>query len=78
MKAIPSLSVVPQAEWLQTWGIDELVSEGSRYWEQQKTSPDIFALKMRSRSNEFGTLNKMSKFGSFTAISMNAVTLSSR
>jgi SAM-dependent MidA family methyltransferase len=78
MKAIPSLSVVPQAEWLQTWGIDELVSEGSRYWEQQKASPDIFALKMRSRSNEFGTLNKMSKFGSFTAISMNAVALSSR
>jgi SAM-dependent MidA family methyltransferase len=78
MNAVPELSVTQQSEWLHKWGIDELVSEGNKYWEEHKSAPDIAAMKMRSRANEFGTLNKMSKFGSFTAISMNAVTLSSR
>jgi SAM-dependent MidA family methyltransferase len=78
MKAVPGLSVASQAEWLRTWGIDELVSEGNKYWEEHKSSPDVAAIKMRSRANELGTLNKMSESGSFTAISLNVAMSSSR
>ena len=73
MEAVHGLSVIPQAEWLQTWGINELVSEGTKYWEEYKSVPDIAAIKMRSRLNELGALTKMSKLGSFTAIFLNIV-----
>jgi SAM-dependent MidA family methyltransferase len=71
MKAIPSLSVVPQAEWLQTWGIDELVSEGSRYWEQHKSAPDVAAMKMRSRANEAQALSNLDGLGAFSVLELN-------
>jgi SAM-dependent MidA family methyltransferase len=78
MNVVPGLSVASQAEWLHTWGIYDLVSEGGDYWEEHKSAPDVAAMKMRSRANELGTLNKMSESGSFIAISLNVTMRSSR
>ena len=69
--ALPGLSASTQAEWLQTWGIGELVSEGSRYWEEHKSSPDVVALKMRSRANESLTLTTQNGLGGFSVLELN-------
>jgi len=45
-----------QADFLTQWGIDELVREGSDYWESTKHAPDVAAMKMRSRSTEVTAL----------------------
>ena len=66
--ALPGLSTRSQAEWLQTWGIGELVSEGSKYWEEHKSSPDIAAMKMRSRANESQVLTSQDGLGVFSAL----------
>ena len=66
--ALPGLSTRSQAEWLQTWGIGELVSEGSKYWEEHKSSPDIAAMKMRSRANESQALTSQDGLGVFSAL----------
>ena len=68
MNAIPDLSVTRQSEWLETWGIEELVSEGSRFWEEHKSAPDIAAMKMRSRANEALQLTSEMGIGSFSVI----------
>jgi SAM-dependent MidA family methyltransferase len=70
-KVVPGLSVTQQSEWLLTWGIDELVSEGSRYWEENKSAPDIAAMKMRSRVNEAQALTDRDGLGAFWAIDLN-------
>jgi SAM-dependent MidA family methyltransferase len=69
--ALPGLSASTQAEWLQTWGIGELVSEGSRYWEEHKSSPDVVALKMRSRANESLALTTQDGLGGFSVLELN-------
>ena len=38
-----------QAQFLQRWGIDELVAEGRRAWAAAAAAPDLAALAMRSR-----------------------------
>mgnify|MGYP000739727451 CR=1 FL=1 len=68
MEAVPGLSVIPQAEWLQTWGINELVSEGTKYWEALKSAPDIYAIKMRSRVTEAEALLDETGLGNFTVL----------
>jgi len=68
MNAVPDLSTRSQSEWLQTWGIGELVSEGSKYWQEHKSSPDIAAMKMRSRSNEAEALTSQVGLGAFSII----------
>jgi SAM-dependent MidA family methyltransferase len=70
-RSLPGLSTRSQAEWLQTWGIGELVSEGSKYWEEHKSSPDIAALKMRSRANESLTLTTQNGLGGFSVLELN-------
>jgi len=65
LNAHPDLTFVSQTEWLQKWGIDELVSEGVEYWEAHKSSPDIAAMKMRSRSNEAQSLTSQDGLGAF-------------
>jgi len=70
---VPDLSVSHQSEWLFNWGIDELVSEGSKYWEQHKSAPDIAAMKMRSREVEVQALKSMSISGSFKTIEIRTV-----
>jgi SAM-dependent MidA family methyltransferase len=71
MNAIPDLSVTRQSEWLETWGIEELVSEGNKYWEEHKTSPDIAAMKMRSRANEAQALSSLDGLGAFSVLELN-------
>ena len=71
MNAIPDLSVTRQSEWLETWGIEELVSEGSRFWEEHKSAPDIAAMKMRSRVNETQALTDRDGLGAFSVLELN-------
>ena len=52
-----------QADFLKQWGIDDLVREGSDYWESMKHAPDVAAMKMRSRSSENKTLTDSTELG---------------
>ena len=45
-------AVRSQAQFLQLWGIDELVAEGKRVWEEQAARPGLEAMRMRSRVSE--------------------------
>jgi SAM-dependent MidA family methyltransferase len=54
-----------QADFLQQWGIDELVGEGTEYWENMKHAPDVAAMRMRSRSTEANALTDSSGLGGF-------------
>jgi SAM-dependent MidA family methyltransferase len=71
VKAVPELSVTQQSEWLLNWGIDALVSEGSSYWEQHKSAPDVAAMKMRSRANEAQALSSLDGLGAFSVLELN-------
>ena len=71
--AVPGISVTQQSEWLQTWGVDELVSEGNAYWEAHKSAPNTAAMKMRSRINDYRALNAMSEAGTYKVISFDRV-----
>jgi hypothetical protein len=53
-----------QAQFLQQWGIDELVLEGKEYWEKLSGAPDVAAIKMRSRAIEHDALTDMNSLGS--------------
>jgi SAM-dependent MidA family methyltransferase len=66
LNVLPGISASSQAEWLQTWGIDELVTEGNQYWEIHKSAPDVAALKMRSRQIEAATLFDVRGFNKFS------------
>jgi SAM-dependent MidA family methyltransferase len=71
MMTVPALSVTQQSEWLHRWGIDELVADGSRYWEEHKSAPDIAAIKMRSRSNELQALISQEGLGVFSVLELD-------
>jgi SAM-dependent MidA family methyltransferase len=58
-----------QADFLAQWGINDLVREGSDYWESMKNAPDVAAMKMRSRSTEAKSLIDQTGLGTFTALS---------
>ena len=68
MKAVSGLFVTQQSEWLRRWGIFELVSEGNEYWEDHKTTPDIAAIKMRSRTNEVKIISDVAGLGAFLVL----------
>ena len=68
---LSGLSVYSQAEWLQIWGIGELVAEGDRYWEEHKSAPDVAALKMRSRANESLALTALDGLGGFSVLELH-------
>ena len=70
MVPIPELVVTKQSDWLQHWGIQDLVTEGAKYWEQHKSSPDVLALKMRSRANEARVITDISGVGVFSVLEM--------
>lgn len=57
-----------QAEFLKQWGINELVREGTDYWESMKNAPDVAAMKMRSRSNEATSLTDSLGLGLFEIV----------
>ena len=69
--AVPGLSVTQQSEWLHAMGIDELVSAGNKHWDEHKSAPDIYAMKMRSRVNEEQTLTNHDGLGAFSALELN-------
>ena len=68
MVAIPELAVSKQSEWLQLWGIQGLVDEGASYWEQHKSSPDRYAMKMLSRTNEVKIVSDVAGLGAFLVL----------
>lgn len=57
-----------QAQFLQYWGIDELVEEGQRAWEAAAARPDLAAMKMRSRVSEAAALLDPAGLGAFSAL----------
>jgi SAM-dependent MidA family methyltransferase len=71
LKSVPGLSVYQQSEWLRTMGIDELVSEGNKYWDEHKSAPDIYAMKMHSRVNEAQALTSQDGLGAFSVLELD-------
>lgn len=61
-------AVRSQSQFLKLWGIDELVEEGRRAWQEAAASPTLEAMKMRSRISESEALLDMSGLGAFTAV----------
>ena len=57
-----------QTDFLTQWGIDELVREGSDYWESMKNAPDVAAMKMRSRSTEAVIISDSDNLGRFEVL----------
>ncbi len=63
---LPSgLATSTQMDFLTQWGIEELVREGTDYWESMKHAPDVAAMKMRSRLIEARSLTDSSGLGGF-------------
>ena len=54
-----------QAQFLQLWGIDELVDEGRRVWTAAAGAPTVAALTMRSRVREADALLDPDGLGGF-------------
>lgn len=61
-------TVRSQAQWLRLHGIDDLVEEGKRHWEQHASRPDLEAMKMRSRVSEAEALLANDGLGAFTVL----------
>ena len=57
-----------QADWLRAHGIDELVEEGRRVWEERKHVGDLEAMRARSRVNEADALLDPAGLGGFRVI----------
>ena len=57
-----------QADFLTQWGINDLVREGSDYWESMKNAPDMAAMKMRSRLSEAEALCHQTGLGTFSVL----------
>ena len=57
-----------QAEWLRRWGIDDLVAEGKRVWRERASTPDVAAVRMRSRIGEAEALLEPSGLGGFSVL----------
>ena len=58
-------TVRAQAQFLQRWGVDELVEEGKRIWEEHAARPGLEAMKMRSRVSEAEALLDPAGLGGF-------------
>ncbi len=61
-------AVRTQAQFLQRWGIDELVAEGKRIWDEQAARPGLEAMKMRSRISEAEALLDATGLGGFLVV----------
>ena len=61
-------AVRTQAQFLQRWGIDDLVEEGKRLWAEQASAPTLAAIKMRSRITEAEALLDETGLGNFTVL----------
>ncbi len=58
-------TVRTQGQFLQRWGIDDLVEEGRRVWAEQAARPGLEAMKMRSRISEAEALLDPTGLGGF-------------
>ncbi len=66
---LPEATVVrSQAQFLQRWGMAELVEEGIAVWNEQAARPNVHALRMRSRVREAESLSDPSGVGAFLAM----------
>ena len=61
-------AVRTQAQWLAFYGIDELVAEGRRIWNESASVGDLRALAARSRIAEAEALTDPAGLGSFTVM----------
>lgn len=61
-------AVRTQAQWLQRWGIDELVEEGKRVWAEHAARPGLEAMRMRSRVSEAEALLAAGGLGAFSVV----------
>jgi SAM-dependent MidA family methyltransferase len=61
-------AVRTQAQFLQRWGIDELVTEGRELWAAQAANPGLEAMRARSRVREAEALLDPAGLGSFTVL----------
>lgn len=57
-----------QAQWLALHGIDELVDEGRRIWNERRSVGDLAALTARSRVREAEALTDANGLGAFWAL----------
>lgn len=71
----PATVVRPQAQWLQRWGIDDLVEEGRRLWQHQAGRPGLEAMRMRSRISEAEALLDPVGLGAFVVAEWQVDTL---
>ena len=69
---VPNIQIDSQSSWLKKYGIEDLVDEGKRYWEEHRSSPNVFALKMLSRVSEAAKLLDPTGLGDFKVITINA------
>lgn len=60
--------VQSQASFLETHGISQLVDEGRAYWEAHAASPNVAAMRMRSRVREAEALLETSGLGGFLCL----------
>lgn len=65
-------AVRSQAQFLQRWGIEELVEEGKRIWREQAARPGLEAMRMRSRVSEAEALLDPAGLGAFLALEWRA------
>jgi SAM-dependent MidA family methyltransferase len=70
----PAASVESQSDFLQRWGIAELVDIGQRAWAAAAAQPDVAAMTMRSRTREAEALLDPLGLGAFSVASWPATT----
>ena len=61
-------AVRTQSQFLQLWGIDELVEEGRTKWTESAAAPTLDAIRMRSRITEADALLDPMGLGNFMAL----------
>jgi SAM-dependent MidA family methyltransferase len=64
----PAARVRSQADLLRQLGLDELVQQGRRVWDERAHAPDVVALRARSRIREAEALTDPSGLGAFVVL----------
>ncbi|HEY3142836.1 MAG TPA: class I SAM-dependent methyltransferase [Acidimicrobiales bacterium] len=64
----PPKSNQSQQDWLESWGIEDLVAEGQRIWTAQASNPNVAALAARSRTPEAAALTDPKGLGAFRVL----------
>lgn len=70
---VPNIQIESQSSWLKKYGIEDLVDEGKKYWEEHRSSPNVVALKMLSRVNEASILMNETGLGGFSVVAIDAI-----